>query len=118
MVELISRHQVRSFGMVNTVLAMEVEESDAAADFSSLEGVIVGGGALSLNSDRQTIEFFGCPLNSMYGRPELTFGVPLLRIDADLRERPELLPSCGRPMSAVALGIFDPETGQPPPAAE
>src|SRR3546814_14084345 len=80
MVELIARHQVRSFVMVNTVLAMVVEESDAAADFSSLEGVIVGGGALSLNSARQTIELFGCPLYSMYGSTELTFGVPALRL--------------------------------------
>src|SRR3546814_3332107 len=90
MVELIARHQVRSFVMVNTVLAMVVEESDAAADFSSLEGVIVGGGALSLNSARQTIELFGCPLYSMYGSTELTFGVTVLRIDADLLETPEL----------------------------
>src|SRR3546814_1183038 len=90
MVELIARHQVRSFVMVNTVLAMVVEESDAAADFSSLEGVIVGGGALSLNSARQTIELFGCPLYSMYGSTELTFGVTVLRIAADLLEKPEL----------------------------
>src|SRR3546814_1273443 len=105
MVELIARHQVRSFVMVNTVLAMVVEESDAAADFSSLEGVIVGGGALSLNSARQTIELFGCPLYSMYGSTELTFGVTVLRIDADLLETPELLHSCGRPMKDVEIGI-------------
>src|SRR3546814_573904 len=37
MVELIARHQVRSFVMVNTVLAMVVEESGAAADFRSEE---------------------------------------------------------------------------------
>src|SRR3546814_15182548 len=39
-VELIARHQVGRLVTVNTVLAMVGEQSDAAADVSSLEGGI------------------------------------------------------------------------------
>ena len=112
---LIPRYRINDLVTVNTVLAMMVEAASEDIDFSSLQGIIFGGGAISEQAARKTMATFGCPLYSMYGSTELTFGVTVLRIDDKLLETPELLESCGLPMREIEIAIFDAETGEAQP---
>ena len=110
--ELIPRYRINDFSTVNTVLNMLMQEADAEMDFSSLDGIIFGGGALGEKNAREALDLFGCPLYSMYGSTELTFGVTVLKIDDKLLDEPALLESCGKPMRSVEVGIFDTDNQQ------
>ncbi|MHA3792962.1 AMP-binding protein [Sphingomonas sp. YL-JM2C] len=112
MLSLIPRYRVNDFATVTTVLYMLQRHAPRDLDYSSLEGICVGGGMLSERSAREMMETFGCPIYGMYGSTELTYGCTLLWIDEALLETPELLDSCGRPFPDITLGIFDPESEQ------
>ncbi len=111
--DIIPKYQINDFATVNTVLNMLAQEAGPEDDFSSLEAIIVGGGAFGEKNARQAIELFGCPLYSMYGSTELTFGVTVLKMDELLLLKPDLLESCGKPMRDIELGIFGVENQKP-----
>lgn len=107
---LIPKYKINDFATVNTVLNMLIQESGPDSDFSSLDAIIVGGGAFGEQSAREALKLFGCPLFSMYGSTELTFGVTVLKMDEALLETPHLLESCGQPMRDIEVGIFGPNS--------
>lgn len=110
MLALIPKYKINDFATVTTVLHMLERHADKTLDYSSLDGICLGGGALSEISARRILKTFGCPVYGMYGSTELTFGCTLLWIDEALLERPELLESCGRPFPGITLEIRDPVT--------
>jgi acyl-CoA synthetase (AMP-forming)/AMP-acid ligase II len=82
----------------------------AERDYSNLRTIVYGASAIAEQTLRQAVETFGCGFLQAYGMTETTAAATnLLPADHEraLREKPELLLSCGRPVLGTRVRIVD-----------
>ena len=112
-VEVIERHRVTQAFLVPTVIGMVLAEVDGRpVDFSSLTTLAYGASPISETVLRRSLHAFGCGFVQLYGLTETTGGIVMLAPEDHDLARPDLLQSCGRPMSGVEVRVVDPETGE------
>lgn len=89
-------------------------------DFSHLKQIMYGASPITSDLLEQALKIFQCDFAQVYGMTETTGSIVMLT-PADhhraLKDKPELLQSCGRPQAGVAVKICDPD-GKELPAGE
>lgn len=95
--------------IVPTMLSAVLDHTDLArVDTSSLETLIYGAGPSSASRIEEAYGAFGPVLLQAYGQTECMGMATTLRKDEhDPVNRPELLTSCGRPVSGVRVELLD-----------
>jgi acyl-CoA synthetase (AMP-forming)/AMP-acid ligase II len=90
-------------------------------DFSRLRRIAYGASPITAQLLRRAMDVFGCDFHQAFGMTEIVAAATALTA-ADhrraLREKPELLRSCGRPGPFVRVKIVDPETRHELPVGE
>jgi fatty-acyl-CoA synthase len=105
--------------VVPTMLYTMLDKSDPGAhDLSSLETLAYGASPMSPQRIEESQGVFGPILTQVYGQTECLGMTTSLRKDEhDPLRRPDLLTSCGRPVSGVHVDLLDDE-GNPVPDGE
>lgn len=79
-------------------------------DFSHLKRISYGASPISEDLLRQCLDIFKCQFVQAYGQTEATAALTCLTQDDHeraLREKPDLLRSCGRPVMGTSIRIVD-----------
>lgn len=90
-------------------------------DFSKLRRIAYGGSPITADLLRKSMDVFNCDFHQAYGMTELVASATALTAadhNRALRDKPELLQSCGRPGPFVRVKIVDPKTRLELPAGE
>ncbi len=101
--------------VIQTIIAAPEVET---ADLSSLELVVYGAAPIGNAVLRKAIAVLGCSFMQNYGMTETAgtvVALPPSDHDPDDPDRSALLRSCGRPVSWIELGLFDPGNGEEVP---
>ena len=107
---LTTKHQMASIAGIPTQLALMLHHPDArAADLSSVQAVIIGGGPATPALVREIRDRLGVPVSTRYSCTEA--GIGLGTGFADPPTDAEV--SVGRPHAGVELSIRDPDSGDP-----
>lgn len=112
--EAIQQERVTSVLWVPTMMIDVLNDPDIESfDLSSLRLVLYGSAPASPALVRKALETFGCELQQWYGSTEGAAGWYTILHHADhleaLRDRPELLSSCGRPTLHTQLAVHGPD---------
>jgi len=87
-------------------------------DFSHLKRISYGASPISEELLRQCLDIFKCQFVQAYGQTEATAALTCLTQwdhERALREKPELLRSCGRPMMGTQIRVVDEQGRDLPP---
>ncbi len=111
----IQRHRVTHGFFVPAVIQTIISAPDVeSADLSSLELVVYGAAPIGDAVLRRAISVLRCSFMQNYGMTETAgtvVALPSSDHNPDDPTRSALLRSCGRAVSWVELGLFDPSTG-------
>lgn len=115
-VRLIPQKRITKGVFVPSMLHMLLDTPGCReADFSSLDLILYGAGAMPYELMLRVLEVFPCRFTSAFGMTETNGGVTNLSPDDHVGPRAEaLLKSCGRPATGVEIRIVD-EAGQDVP---
>ncbi len=122
MIETLSKENITSVAVVPVMLQFSLAcvPNIKDYDFSSLKWINYGASPISAELLKQCIDIFGCEFYQGYGQTEATTALTFLTADDHLRalkDKPELLRSCGRPVFGTELRIVD-DQGNDLPAGE
>jgi acyl-CoA synthetase (AMP-forming)/AMP-acid ligase II len=104
--ELIEKHRATAASFVPVMISriLELDETKAAHDISSLRIVLASGSSMSPELRRSTMELFGEVLYDLYGSTEAGW-VAIARPE-DIRAKPR---SVGKPVPGIEIAVFSPE---------
>ncbi|HUF98790.1 MAG TPA: long-chain-fatty-acid--CoA ligase [Ilumatobacter sp.] len=108
----IERFRVTHAILVPAILQLILaRRNEGVSDPSSLETVVYGASPISSRVLLELFEAFDCKFMQAYGLTETSGAVTTLRAEDHDPSRPELLRSCGQPLTGVELRIVDSESG-------
>lgn len=117
--DVVERERITATFLVPAMLNMVLAQPDVAErDVSSLTSVRLGGAPVSPQRLREAVELFGPVVAQGYGLAETTSmvaGLSSADIAAGVRDDPELLQSCGRPVFDTEILVVDGEGRELPP---
>lgn len=114
--DTVARERVNYAFVVPTMLYTLLDRTDPTRyDLSSLETVVYGSAPMSVPRLRDALEVFGPVLAQGYGQSEtLGLGTVLRRDEHDPVRHPEVLASCGQPVTGAHVALLD-DDGQEVP---
>jgi len=116
--DAIVRHRLTFTLLVPTMIYALLDHPDLeGADLSSLELLLYGASPMSATRLVEGLERIGPVFSQFYGQTECYPVSVLRRAEHDPLGRPELIASCGAPVSTVAVALLDAD-GAPVPAGE
>lgn len=120
MIETLAKENIAGVTVVPVMLqfSLAMVPNIRDYDFSHLKRISYGASPISEDLLRQCLDIFKCQFVQAYGQTEATAALTCLTSEDHeraLREKPELLRSCGRPMMGTSIRIVD-ANGQVLPA--
>lgn len=112
MIETLAKEKIAGVTVVPVMLqfSLMMVPNIREYDFSHLKRISYGASPISEDLLRQCLDIFKCQFVQAYGQTEATAALTCLTPedhDRALREKPDLLRSCGRPIMGTAIRIVD-----------
>jgi fatty-acyl-CoA synthase len=108
LIDTIEKHRITGTMLVPTMIYVLLDHPKLeSADLSSLEVLYYGAAAMSPSRLTEGIERLGPIFFQFYGQAECPMTITVLRKEEHLKDRPDRLATCGRPVPWLDVELLD-----------